>query len=130
MCGCNVLLGSNQALAAFLLVFLFFFSGCTAVFDNLCLQSGLANPSFVWAPVQSNKKQDRGWAMTEASETRRPSVKRTREGEKPRFGLGSVTREGEIKVHHSHFIIKALALAITVICNSNSACLCALPLYT
>lgn len=39
-----------------------------------------------------------GWEMMEASETGRPSVKEMREGEKPRFGPGSVTREGEIKV--------------------------------
>lgn len=44
------------------------------------------------------KKARMGWEMMEASETRRPSVKEMREGEKPRFGQGSVAREGEIKV--------------------------------
>lgn len=39
-----------------------------------------------------------GREMMEASETRRPSVKKMREGEKPRFGPGSVARDGEIKV--------------------------------
>lgn len=34
----------------------------------------------------------------EASETRRPSVKEMREGEKARFGPRSVTRDQEIKV--------------------------------
>lgn len=39
-----------------------------------------------------------GREMMEASETRRPSVKEMRKGEKPRFGPGSVARDGEIKV--------------------------------
>lgn len=48
-----------------------------------------------WEEVE---KEGVGWEMMEASETRRPSVKEMREGEKPRFGSGSVAREGEIKV--------------------------------
>ena len=44
------------------------------------------------------KNAGMGWEMMEASETRRPSVKEMREGEKPRFGQGSVAGEGEIKV--------------------------------
>lgn len=48
-----------------------------------------------WEEVE---KAGPGWEMMEASETRRPSVKEMREREKPRFGSGSVAREGEIKV--------------------------------
>lgn len=44
------------------------------------------------------RKAGLGWEIMEASETRRPSVKEMREEEKLRFGSGSVTRGGEIKV--------------------------------
>lgn len=55
----------------------------------------------------------------EPSETRRPSVKEMREGEKPRFGPGSVAREGEIKVPSFPAASSGLwALSPSVICVS------------
>lgn len=63
----------------------------------------------------------------EASETRRPSVKEMREGEKPRFGQGSVARDGEIKVpsfqlHHQGFGPLPYSYLGVFVCD--------LPLYT
>lgn len=68
----------------------------------------LANPSSALF-LNAGAKEQRGvltkggmWRnrreLLESSETRRPSVKEMREGGEPRFGSGSVTREGEIKV--------------------------------
>ena len=60
----------------------------------VCVCGGGGGGGF-WEGVE---KAGPGWEMMKASETRRPSVKEMREGEKPRFGPGSVARDGEIKV--------------------------------
>lgn len=63
----------------------------------------------------------------EESETRRPSVKEMREGEKPRFGPGSVAREGEIKVPSFPAASSGLWPSPLQICVFVCLFVCALP---